>query len=188
MTDLTPTHYPKPSLAYSATGELTVELAKVLALVAPTSMTTEQQELWLRAAVDALEGIRADEVKAISAELRRSVTRHNQIVPEIARLVSVKRASAHRVAEPISPYAAERAINAEAQHRRAEARGDRQKIEEAAQWERNARLDANLHVSPPEKPLSRDELDNMPKEMVALGLKLGFLRRDESGLLMEKAP
>jgi hypothetical protein len=82
---------PTLSIAYSATAELTVELAKMLALVSPTSMSEEQQELWLRAAADALDGIRAHEVRDIAAELKRSVTRHNQIVPEIAKLVDQKR-------------------------------------------------------------------------------------------------
>jgi hypothetical protein len=63
----------------------------MLALVAPSSMTAEQQEMWLRAAVDSLEDIRADEVAHVSAEVRRSVTRHNQIVPEIAKLVAERR-------------------------------------------------------------------------------------------------
>jgi hypothetical protein len=54
-------------------------------------MTTQQQELWLRAAVDALEDIRADEVKAISAEVRRTVTHPSKIVPEIAKLVAERR-------------------------------------------------------------------------------------------------
>jgi hypothetical protein len=92
MNDLT-TQPPKLSIAFSATAELTIELAKMLTLVAPTSMTTEQQELWLRAAADSLEGIRAAEVSAISAELRRTVTRPNQIVPEIAKLVAARRGS-----------------------------------------------------------------------------------------------
>jgi hypothetical protein len=54
-------------------------------------MGAEQQTVWLHAAVDALEDIRPAEVAAISAELRRSVTRPAQIVPEIARLVAEKR-------------------------------------------------------------------------------------------------
>lgn len=91
MTDLTPIPPQRLSIAYSATAEMTIELAKMLALVAPISMTVEQQELWLRAAVDSLEDIRPQEVVAISAELRRSVTRPSQIVPEIARLVAEKR-------------------------------------------------------------------------------------------------
>lgn len=74
-----------------SSAPLTIELAKMLALVAPSSMTTEQQELWLRAAVDALEDIRADEVAHVSAEVRRAVTRHNQIVPEICKRVALKR-------------------------------------------------------------------------------------------------
>jgi ribose 1,5-bisphosphokinase PhnN len=67
------------------------EVAKCLKLVAPSNMGAEQQTVWLHAAVDALEDIRPAEVAAISAELRRSVTRPAQIVPEIARLVHEKR-------------------------------------------------------------------------------------------------
>jgi hypothetical protein len=70
---------------------LTVELAKILGLVAPVSMSADQQTLWLASAVDALEGIRASEVEVVSAEIRRSVTRTSQIVPEIARLVADRR-------------------------------------------------------------------------------------------------
>jgi hypothetical protein len=68
----------------------------MLALVAPSSMTAEQQEMWLRAAADALDGIRTDEIRHVSAEVRRMVTRHNQIVPEIAKLVAEHRASLTR--------------------------------------------------------------------------------------------
>jgi hypothetical protein len=74
----------------------------MLALVAPSSMTTEQQEMWLRAAVDALDDIRADEVRHVSAEVRRTVTRHNQIVPEIARLVSERRKASRPAPTAIS--------------------------------------------------------------------------------------
>lgn len=86
-----PTRPPTQHHGYSENSELTVLLAKILTLVAPTSMTTEQQELWLRAAIDALQGIRAAEVRSIILELQRSATRPNQIVPEIARLVAEKR-------------------------------------------------------------------------------------------------
>jgi hypothetical protein len=58
---------------------------------------TEQQEVWLRAAIDALEDIRADEVQKVSAEVRRSVTRHNQIVPAIAERVSQLRRERSRL-------------------------------------------------------------------------------------------
>lgn len=91
MSNDLPIQPPTPRLAYSESSELTVLLAKILTLVAPTSMTTEQQELWLRAAIDALQGIRAGEVRSIILELQRSVSRPNQIVPEIARLVAEKR-------------------------------------------------------------------------------------------------
>ena len=87
---------PQQPPRYSASSALTVELAKMLVLVAPTSMTAEQQELWLRAAVDALEDIRANEVAEVSAQIRRSITRPNQIVPAIAEKVAEKRALSSR--------------------------------------------------------------------------------------------
>lgn len=68
----------------------------MLTLVAPSSMTADQQTLWLASAVDALEDIRADEVAHVSAEVRRSVTRHNQIVPEISKRVAELRAERSR--------------------------------------------------------------------------------------------
>jgi hypothetical protein len=71
----------------------------MLALVAPSSMTADQQEMWLCAAVDALQGIYASEVREVSAEVRRSVIRHNQIIPEIAKLVAEKRARSLRISE-----------------------------------------------------------------------------------------
>jgi len=56
--------------------------------------------------MDALEGIRVEEVQAVSTEVRRSVTRHMQIVPKIAELVSEKRKSQSRsfyAAKPLAP-------------------------------------------------------------------------------------
>lgn len=185
MNDLTP--YPKPSLAYSAMGEMALELAKILALVAPTSMTTDQQEIWLRAAVDALQDIRPDEVRAISAELRRSVTRHNQVVPEIARLVSNKRARSNGSTKPVSPFMAEREINREAQARRAKAKTQRG-INEAHEWERNARADAGLSFTPAQRPLSRAEMEAMPAHVLSLGLKSGFLKRVGNAVVEVESP
>ena len=84
----------------------------MLTLVAPTSMSADQQTLWLASAVDALDGIGADEVAHISAEIRRSVTRPSQIVPAIAARVAERRAeqrkfaeyrSIPRKAEPVEP-------------------------------------------------------------------------------------
>jgi hypothetical protein len=59
-------------------------------------MNAEAQTVWLHAAVDALSGIRAEEVAHVSAEVRRSVTRHNQIVPEISKLVAERRSKSQR--------------------------------------------------------------------------------------------
>lgn len=78
---------------------LSVELAKMLTLVAPSSMTVDQQTMWLASAVDSLADIRAAEVKEVSFEVRRAVTRHNQIVPEIAKLVAERRKHQRKMRE-----------------------------------------------------------------------------------------
>jgi hypothetical protein len=96
MNDLTTTHYNPQSSALSDNANLTMQLAKMMALVAPVTMTSEQQEVWLRGAVDALADIRAHEVEAVSLEVRRSVSRPAQIVPKIAELVAARRAEQSR--------------------------------------------------------------------------------------------
>lgn len=80
-----------------------MELAKCLQLVVPASMTADDRSAWLVAAADALEDIRADEVKAVSAEIRRTVTRPAQIVPEIAKRVAELRQRRNRSARPLPP-------------------------------------------------------------------------------------
>lgn len=71
----------------------------MLSLVAPITMSSEQQELWLRAAADSLRDIWPDEVAEVSLEVRRSVTRPSQIVPEIAKLVAERRSRRSRINE-----------------------------------------------------------------------------------------
>lgn len=51
-------------------------------------MTADDRAAWIMAAADALQDIRAEEVAAVSAEVRRLVTRAAQIVPEISRMVA----------------------------------------------------------------------------------------------------
>jgi hypothetical protein len=63
----------------------------MLALVAPVTMTGDQQTMWISSAVDALDDIRANEVQAVSLEVRRAVQRPSQIVPKIAELVAERR-------------------------------------------------------------------------------------------------
>jgi hypothetical protein len=160
---------------------LALELAKSLKLVAPVSMDSDAQLAWIASAVDALEGIQAHEVAAISAELRRSVTRHSQIVPEIAKLVAQKRSrSQHH--EP-NPCAAEREIGMKADEMRAAARKDKRKLSDAFEWERQARIDAGLAVRPYPKPLTRIELDNLTPDMKRLGLNSGFLEYRDGRLI-----
>jgi hypothetical protein len=71
-------------------------VAKCLKLVAPAAMDANQQTAWLASAVDALVDIRANEISAISVELRRKVSRPAQIVPEIANLVAQRRERSSR--------------------------------------------------------------------------------------------
>lgn len=94
------THSQMQSTGSSPTSA--VELAKMLALVAPVTMTSEQQEMWLRAAIDSLKDIRPDELAAVSLEVRRSVTRPSQIVPEVARLVAERRGRETRFREAVA--------------------------------------------------------------------------------------
>jgi len=74
------------------------ELAKMLGLVAPITMSADQQTLWLASALDSLQGIRAEEIAAVSMEVRRSVTSYTKIVPTIAEMVAARRAEASRIA------------------------------------------------------------------------------------------
>lgn len=148
MNDLTATRSTVPSPGYSGQAELTLELAKMLALVAPSSMTSEQQEIWLRAAVDALEDIRGDEVAKVSAEIRRSITRHNQIVPAIAEKV------------------------AELRKQRAKEREMQAYRERAAQFPEPLPIERK-----PQTPMTADEIRRLPKWLRDTGLRVGFLKR-----------
>lgn len=171
----------------SISGEaraLSIEIAKCLKLVAPAAMTADGQLSWIASALDALDGIRASEVSAISAELRRSVTRPAQIVPEISRLVAERRRNLRDASDDQPTRAALTArIDREAMERRGKAK-TRQEIDDAVDWERRARIDAGLPVASPAKPLSMDELEAMRSDMVSLGLKSGFLER-RNGRLVE---
>jgi hypothetical protein len=71
----------------------------MLALVAPITMSGDQQTMWISSAVDALDDIRLNEVLAVSLEVRRFATRPSQIVPEIARRVSERRAHQRFISE-----------------------------------------------------------------------------------------
>ena len=82
---------------------MAIELAKMLTLVAPVTMSTEQQEIWLRAAIDSLDGIRPREVIAVSQEVRANVIRHSQIIPKIRELVAANRARETRINQAALP-------------------------------------------------------------------------------------
>lgn len=188
MTDVTriiPATQPAPlSQRYSTTSEaqsLSIELAKCLRLVAPASMGSDDQASWILAAIDALEDIRANEVASVSAELRRSVTRPAQIVPEIARLVDEKRKRA-RLASDVGDVNQAWPIDQESHERRSRAR-NRDEIKAAADWERQARIAAGLAAPPIQPPLSREELANLPEHIAKLGLAYGFLEKRDGRLV-----
>jgi hypothetical protein len=120
----------------------------MLTLVAPSSMTADQQTLWLASAVDALEDIRAEEIHHVSAEVRRSITHHRQIVPEIARLVAERR-------------------------------------KERAEATRRSMLPPMPEPAPrlPPPPMTADEIERMPKWLRDMGLRVGFLKREDGRLV-----
>lgn len=146
-------------------------------------MSGDDQRAWVASAIDALDGIRPDEVAAISVELRRSIIRPAQIVPEIAKLVSERRRRAAQPA-PDPMLSRERRIMEEASERRGRAT-TRAEVEDAYAWERSERIAAGLPVGPRQAPLTRAELDALPDHLVSMGLKAGFLER-RGGQLFER--
>ena len=109
MNDLTIQQQSQSSVSRERSA-LTTELAKMLSLVAPVTMSADQQTLWLASAVDSLQGIGVGEVEMVSLEVRRSVTRPSQIVPEIAKLVAEKRSRWSRIREMSDPPYREAAL------------------------------------------------------------------------------
>lgn len=156
----------------------------MLALIAPVTMTVEQQELWLRAAVDALKDIRAEEVEAVSYEVRRSVTRPNQIVPEIAKLVSERRARPVGSGVILGKPGPEVIYEKYQRARKNASALDKRTLSDLYENERQELRDAGHSVRPYPAPLNRNELDAMPAEIRKLGLAHGFLR-EENGRLVE---
>jgi hypothetical protein len=184
-----PTRQPLPSQGFRSISEtdlLSTELAKMLKLVAPAAMSADQQAMWLASAVEALEGIRAGEVQHVAAEIKRSITHHAKIVPEIARLVDDRRKrSARNSAEPVNSNAlAEMLITEEAQKRRGRAR-NQDEVEAAWKWERDERLRAGLHVPPLEKPLTTAEIHALDAATVKLGLSVGALVQLSDGEIVD---
>lgn len=167
-------------------SSLMLELAKCLKLVAPTTMSADSQSVWLQAAVDALDGIRAAEVAAVSLEIRRSVTRVHQIIPEIAKLVHARRAKTSSNTT-VSPYFVEKRINGEEQRRRAAAKTQRE-INEADDWARSERKAARIGFVPYGPPLNAHEIAAMPAHIRQLGLRSGFLKRDGERIVERISP
>jgi hypothetical protein len=87
---------------------MVVTLAGMLAVVAPTSMSIDQQDTFLQAVMGALDrlGIRSDEVEAVSAEVLAKIVRHQQMVHAISEAVDAKRKarSTHNPSGDRCPY------------------------------------------------------------------------------------
>lgn len=164
------------------TSPIAVTLAEMLAIVAPTSMSIDQQTVFLQAALKALDslGINAEEVAAVAPQVIAKVVRHQQIVHEISDAVHEKRA--RKFSPPGAKASPRYWIDAEAQIRRGQAR-TKEEIEDAFQWERNRLIEAGLHVEPLQPPLTRHELDDMPAATASLGIKYGYLRRVDGKLV-----
>jgi hypothetical protein len=157
-------------------------LGEMLAPVAPMSMNTDAQDIFIMAVVKSLDqvGIRADEVAAVQAQVMCKITRHQQILHEISEAVSRKRAT--------PTYAGRRSnpgwrIDQEEQRRRGEARTPAE-VEEAGVWARRARIDAGISVPPKQPPFTRQELDRMSPDITSLGIKYGYLEW-VGGMLVE---
>lgn len=60
-------------------------------------MNADAQAVWIASAIEALDGISAEEVAQVSVEVRRTVTDHRHLVPAIARQVFDQRARRARL-------------------------------------------------------------------------------------------
>jgi hypothetical protein len=178
------TNHPLSISSSQQASALALELAKIVKLVAPVSMDPDAQLAWLASAIEALEGIRPEEVQAVSLQVRRKATRLPQIVPMLTDLIAERRAKSARTAEP-NPFSEEMRINAEAQRRRAKASAlDKVALSWIYEWERSERKKCGLHVPEYPKPLTRAEIDAMPSHMRQLGIQHGFLKM-QGGKLVE---
>lgn len=177
----------RPSPNSTNMSAMALEVAKCLQLVAPASMSADDRLGWIAAAVDALEDIRVEEVRAVSAEVRRNVGRAAQIVPEISRLVAERRERS-RGAQivNINPGGAQFHIDREYRERMAKAKTPRD-IEDVQAWERQALLNAGLKVREWAEPLTPDELENLTTDIKSMGLAYGFLAY-VGGQLVERNP
>ena len=165
---------------------MAAELSKMLALVAPGSMQGEARLEWVATAMDALEGISADEVRAVAAQVKRSITRPAQIVPEIARLVAEARAR-RSVGSASGDERAEARWRIETEWRRRRlAASSPAEVERADEWEREAKRAAGLPYRPAPPPLTQAELDRLPAHVADMGLKAGWLDRRD-GRLVERS-
>ena len=120
------------------------------------------------------------------AYLRQAIdqwVRRSPFMPKASDLVSLAQ-QALSAAQPVDHAATSRefAIDQEVRERRYRAR-TRDEIEDVWTWERKERHEAGLHLAPLAPPFSREELDNMPDHIAALGLKCGHLVRIDRRLV-----
>jgi hypothetical protein len=186
----------------------------MLAIVAPTSMSIDQQTVFLQAALKALDslGINAEEVAAVAPQVIAKVVRHQQIVHEISEAVSEKRARNRRISdmdwhrdsspltytpvmdrrgEPMSEADTAQlneqlaAAGATARYRQD---GSRFRVDEGGRFicemSRPWRRVRELENEAGVPPLTRAELDRIPERERGFGIKLGYLKLI-NGMLVE---
>lgn len=126
----------------------------------------------------------ADVPPSILAQAIDQWVRQSRFMPKASELVELCKAIVCRAMPEPQPsgHLSLYAIDREEHIRRSAARSQRE-VEEAIAWVRRVKLDNGYPVSPLPPPLSRDELDRMTPETVAMGLKYGFLRRVDGRLV-----
>jgi len=180
----------------------------MLAIVAPTSMSIDQQTVFLQAALKALDslGINAEEVAFVAPQVIAKVVRHQQIIHEISEAVSAKRARNQRISDSDWHRDSEPLRKRPVMDRRGEpmtaAETDElnRELERVGAFARYRMDGSRYHVMTGEElprtrtaktrrndPLTESELAALRPDLVSLGLKHGFLER-VGGRLYEVTP
>jgi hypothetical protein len=177
----------------------------MLAIVAPTSMTIDQQTVFLQGAMKALNSlnISAGEVEAVAPQVIAKIVRHQQIIHEISEAVSLRRQRKRVVSDADWRRDSQPLRKAPVMERRGEpmtaAETDElnRELARVGAFARYRMDGTRYHVTTGEElgrtrtaeakrnePLTKSELAGLRHDMVSLGLKHGFLKR-VGGVLYE---
>lgn len=117
--------------------------------------------------------------------------RNSEFMPTAAELIRAARTFLPKPEVPVQDETSRKRsdllrIETEARERFQTAKTPRE-VEAAQEWERSELRRAGLPYRERAAPLSRDELDNLPEDIVSMGLTGGFLAY-EDGKLVERNP